>query len=175
MIIIYNDPNNSVNRFLQREEYTPRDLFNEVGPDLNLTGGISSVDDTVLDKPYAHHMPFVGHFRSGKHHRVVRGINVVTLYYCDIEGRHRPVNWRMVDKTEGKTKNGYFHEMLTEVLEWGLEPADVTGDSWYSGTKNLKEVKNHNPGLMFATERVDRPKSLSKVTIAVISPDSVIV
>lgn len=38
---------------------------------------VLSVDDTVLDKPYVHYMPymqFVGHFMSGKHHRLFRGI-----------------------------------------------------------------------------------------------------
>ena len=33
-------------------------------------------------------------------------------------------------KTDGKTKNDYFQDMLAEVLAWGLEPAVVTGDAW---------------------------------------------
>ena len=66
----------SVNRFLLREDYTPRDLFQEVRADLNLKGGTVSVDDSVLDKPYSHLMALVGYFWSGKHHRVVRGINL---------------------------------------------------------------------------------------------------
>jgi len=56
------------------------------------------------------------------------------LYYTDIQGKHHPLNFRVVDKAEGKTKNDYFQYMLTEVLTWGLEPAFVTGDSWYSLT-----------------------------------------
>ena len=35
----------SVNRFLLREDYTPRDLFNGVKEPLNLVGGIGSGDD----------------------------------------------------------------------------------------------------------------------------------
>ena len=42
--------------------------------------------------------------------------------------------------------------MLEEVLAWGLEPAFVTGDSWYSGVDNLKRVKNHALGWLFAIE-----------------------
>ena len=34
----------------------------------------------------------------------------------------------------------------------GLRPSYVTGDTWYSGTENLKSVKNHGLGLMFAVE-----------------------
>ena len=102
----------SVNRFLLRENYAPRDLFHEVRADLNLKGGTVSVDDSVLDKPYSHLIAFVGHFWSGKHHRVVKGINLITLYYTDPQGRHQPINYRVYDKTANKTKNDYFQEML---------------------------------------------------------------
>lgn len=39
-----------------------------------------------------------------------------------------------------------------EVLAWGLKPSVVTGDSWYSCINNLKMVKNHQLGLLFAIE-----------------------
>lgn len=142
----------SVNRFLNRESYSGRDLYNEASPTLNLKGGTLSVDDSVLDKPYSQYMALVDHFWSGKHHRAVKGINLVTLYYTDPQGQHQPVNFRVVDKSEGKTKNDYFQDMLTEVLAWGLEPAFVTGDSWYSCVSNLKLIRNHQIGLLFALE-----------------------
>jgi hypothetical protein len=142
----------SVNRFLLREDYTPRDLFQEVRADLNLKGGTVSVDDSVLDKPYSHLIALVGYVWSGKHHRVVKGINLITLYYTDPQGRHQPINYRIYDKTENKTKNDYFQEMLAEVLAWGLEPAFVTGDSWYSSQDNFKMIKNHHQGFLMALE-----------------------
>jgi hypothetical protein len=142
----------SVNRFLHRESYTGQDLFMEVGPLLNLKGGTLSVDDSVLDKPYSQYMAFVGHFWSGKHHAVVKGINLITLYYTDSQGQHQPVNFRVYDKAMGKTKNDYFQDMLAEVLAWGLEPAFITGDSWYSCVKNLKTIKNHRLGFLFALD-----------------------
>ena len=43
----------AVNRFLNREAYSARDLFEEAGPLIALEGGILSVDDTILDKPYS--------------------------------------------------------------------------------------------------------------------------
>jgi hypothetical protein len=43
----------SVNRFLYRESYSPRDLFNEAKRSVEIDGGTLSVDDSVLDKPYA--------------------------------------------------------------------------------------------------------------------------
>jgi hypothetical protein len=142
----------SVNRFLQREAYTPLDLFQESQRGLALKGGTLSVDDSVLDKPYSHQMALVGYFWSGKHHRVVKGINLITLYYTDVHGQHRPVNYRLYDKAEGKSKNDYFQDMFVEVLAWGLEPAVVTGDSGYSGVDNLKRVRNHSMGFLFALE-----------------------
>ncbi len=42
----------SVNRFLLRERYTPRGLFDEVKDQINWVAGTLSVDDSVEDKPY---------------------------------------------------------------------------------------------------------------------------
>lgn len=151
----------SVNRFLLREAYEPRDLFSEAAKLLNLNGGTLSADDTVLDKPYSHKMDLVGYFWSGKHHRAVKGINLLTLYYTDPQGRHLPVNYRVIDKAENKTKNEYFREMLAEVLAWGLRPAFVTADSWYACEQNLKTVKHHGMGFMFAVES-NRTVSVAK-------------
>ena len=140
----------SVDRFLQRENFTPKDLFDQAKQQLDLKGGVVSVDDSVLDKPYSRYMALVGHFWSGKHHGVVKGIDLITLYYTDRLGNHAPINFRLYDKAEGKTKNDYFLDMLAEVLSWGVKPDFVTGDSWYSGTKNLKTIRNDGLGIMFA-------------------------
>ena len=142
----------SVNRFLLREAYEPRDLFNEAKRLLNTVGGTLSVDDTALDKPYSPKMDLVGYFGSGKHPAVVKGLSLVTLYYADPQGRSLPVNSRVYDKADNKTKNDYFQDMLAEVLARGLRPAFTTGDSWYACEKNLKRVKSHSMGFLFAVE-----------------------
>ena len=69
----------SATRFLQRKHYDSKDLYDEAAPLLNLKGGTLSVDDSVLDKPYSHYLAFVGYFWSGKHHRTVKGINLITV------------------------------------------------------------------------------------------------
>ena len=71
--------NISATRFLQRKHYDSKDLYDEAAPLLNLKGGTLSVDDSVLDKPYSHYLAFVGYFWSGKHHRTVKGINLITV------------------------------------------------------------------------------------------------
>ncbi|PZO11655.1 MAG: IS701 family transposase, partial [Leptolyngbya foveolarum] len=141
----------SVNRFLLRERYTPKDLFDEVKGNLLGTAGTLSVDDSVEDKPYRDpsKSAFVDYFWSGKHKRSVKGINLITLYYSDTVGNSYPVNFRIYDKQENKTKNDYFREMVLEVIAWGLEPAWVTGDSWYSSLENLKFLRNEGVGFLF--------------------------
>ena len=146
-----NISHDSVNRFLLRENYTPQDLFNEVKDELILEGGIVSVDDSVLDKPYSNPQKsqLIDYFWSGKHKKSVKGINLITLYYTDVVGISYPVNFRLYDKREGKTKNDYFREMVEEVEAWGIELTWVTGDSWYSSIENLKFLRNEKVGFLF--------------------------
>jgi Transposase DDE domain len=144
----------SINRFLERERFEPKDLFEAEANKIELVGGTLSVDDSVLDKPYSDpsKAAFIDYFWSGKHHRVVKGINLITLFYTDIHATSVPVNYRIYDKSDGKTKNAYFREMLTEVLFWGLVPAWVTGDSWYSSLENLKFIRGKKLNFMFGVE-----------------------
>ena len=140
----------SVNRFLLRERYEPKDLFDEVKPHINLIGGTLSVDDTVAEKPYSasNANEFIDYFWSGSEHRPVKGINLITLYYTDSTGQSVPVNYRLYKKEDGKTKNAYFREMVIEVLSWGLRPSWVTGDCWYSSRENLKLLKHQELGFL---------------------------
>lgn len=145
----------SVNRFLLRERYEPKDLFDRVTSLIHKEGGIVSVDDTVIEKLYSDpkSAELVGYFWSGKYHKTIKGINLITLYYCDIHGSSVPINYRVYEKKEGKTKNDYFREMLVEVMSWGLKPRLVTGDSWYSGVENLKFLRNQKLGFLFGVEK----------------------
>lgn len=145
----------SVNRFLLRERYHPQDLFDTVKPYINLEGGILSVDDTVVEKPYSDpkRADLIGYFWSGKHHKTIIGINLITLYYCDVQGKSLPINYRIYEKQERKTKNDYFREMVAEVIDWGLQPWVVTGDSWYSGRENLKFLRNQKLGFLFGVDK----------------------
>ena len=72
------------------------------------------------------------------------------MYYTDLSGKSVPVNYRIYQKQEGKTKNDYLREMMLEVLGWGLKPKTVSADAWYSSRENLKFLKNKDLGfLMF--------------------------
>ncbi|MBC7997616.1 MAG: transposase, partial [Leptolyngbya sp.] len=144
----------SINRFLARERYTAYDLFESVKPRIQLQGGTLSGDDTVLDKPYSDpsKTSLIDYFWSGKHKKVVKGINLMTLYYTDPHGVSVPVNYRLNDKSEGKTKHDYFREMLFEGMDWGLMPGMITADSWYACVETLTLLKHQEWGFLFAIE-----------------------
>jgi hypothetical protein len=95
----------------------------------------------------------VGYFWSGLQGRAVKGLCLVTLFYADERGLRVPVNFRVVDKAEGKTKNALFREMVEEVLGWGLRPAMVSADSWYSGVENLKFLRKKGLGFLIGLEK----------------------
>ena len=143
------------NRFLNREAFSPRDLFEEMRPLIVWEEGVLSVDDTVLDKPYSQEgkTDLVGYFYSGLHGKAVKGINLVTLFYGEVGGMRVPVNFRVVDKAQGKTKNDLFREMVEEVLGWGVAPAIVTADSWYSSVENLRFLRDQGLSFVFALEK----------------------
>jgi hypothetical protein len=152
--ILQDVSHDSINRFLERERYEPKDLFDDEKDRVELSDGILSVDDSVLDKPYMDpkKASLFDYYWSGKHKRTVKGINLITLFYTDIHGVSVPVNYRIYDKSCSKTKNDYFKEMLDEVISWGLNPAWVTGDSWYSSIGNLKYIRQLKLKFMFAIE-----------------------
>ena len=60
------------------------------GTRLGVSGALS-VDDSALSKPYSYSMSLVSYVWSGKHHRVVKGVNLVTLYSTDPSGHHMPM------------------------------------------------------------------------------------
>ena len=153
-------------RLLDRLEPDAQTLWQEVRPHVRPAGGILIVDDTVLDKPYARKMGLVGPFWSGKHKRVVRGINLVTLAWTDGDAVY-PTDYRLVDPAEApkKNKNEHFREMLVTAKARGFAPRYVCFDAWYSSKENLKAIRNH--GWHFLTQvrsnrRVDLDRTGNK-------------
>jgi hypothetical protein len=143
-----------VNRFLCNSSFSGKDLFDKVCAAIELQGGVLSIDDVVIDKPFSDPecSELVGYFWSGRHHKQGKGINVIVLHYTDAKGLSVPVNFRVYRHSEHKTKNDYFQEMCREVWSWGLRPAFVTMDSWYSSVENLKFLRNQEVGILTGLE-----------------------
>lgn len=143
-----------INRFLLSNNFTGQDLFEAVRQGLCLEGGVLSVDDSVLDKPFTDPATteLVGYFWSGRHHKTVKGINLITLFYTDPSGLGFPVNFRIYRHQEGKTKHAYFQQMVKECWQWGLRPLWVSADSWYASIENLKFLRNQEVGFLVGLE-----------------------
>ena len=139
-----------------------------------MVGGILSVDDTVIEKIYSDpkNAELISYFWSGKAHKTIIGLNLISLYYSDINGNSVPINYRIYDKKEGKTKNDYFREIVSQIISWGVKPRMVTGDSWYSGVENLKFLKNQKLGFLFGIEKnrtvANEPHKYCQVSILAI-------
>lgn len=129
------------NRLLHRLEPDSDKLWEEVQSDVCQGAGILVLDDTVLDKPFAQKMELVHHMWSGKHHGVVKGIDLLTMLWTDGD-RHLPCDYRVYDKiNDGKTKNDHFGDLLDKAKSRGFSPECVLFDGWYSSLGNLKKLR----------------------------------
>src|SRR5674536_109832 len=70
-------------RCLQRQPTDTEALWDEVKNHVKPEESFLIVDDSTLDKPYAKEMAFVRRMWSGKHHRTVKGISLITLIWTD--------------------------------------------------------------------------------------------
>lgn len=130
-------------RMLQRQPLDTGTLWQEAQQIVLLLEGLLIVDDTTLDKPYAREMELVTRHWSGKHRRVVQGINLVSLLWSDGEALI-PCDFRVYDKPMGgKTKNEHFRDMLAQAKERGFQPNYILCDSWYASLENLKSVRSY--------------------------------
>lgn len=131
----------AVNRLLQRLEPDTTPLWQEAELLIERTRGLLVIDDTTLDKPYARKIALVHRHWSGKHHRIVAGINLVTLVWSD-DTQAVPCDYRLFDApNDGDTKNDHFRAMLKTAQQRGFTPRYVCFDSWYSALENLKLIR----------------------------------
>mgnify|MGYP001812637051 CR=1 FL=1 len=129
-------------RLLKRLPPDSKMLWQEVEPLVERKVGVLVLDDTTLDKPYASKMALVTQHWSGKHGRVVKGINLISLVWTGSACR-LPCDFRIYNKAQdGLTKNDHFRAMVQQAAEHGFEPELVAFDSWYSGLDNLKFIRD---------------------------------
>jgi putative transposase len=132
----------ALNRLLNRLKPDTAPLWQEAEQLLDRTRGLLIIDDTTLDKPYAQQIALVHRHWSGKHHRVVAGINLVTLVWSD-DTHAVPCDYRLFDApNDGLTKNDHFQAMLQTAKKRGFTPRYVCFDGWYSSLENLKLIRS---------------------------------
>jgi hypothetical protein len=133
----------ALTRLLQRLEPDSTPLWREAEQYVDRESGLLILDDTTLDKPYAHKIELVHRHWSGKHLRVVTGIYLLTLLWSDGQDAI-PCDYRLFDKpVDTLTKNDHFQAMLKTAKQRGFQPRYVAFDSWYSSLANLKTIRTH--------------------------------
>ena len=159
-------------RLLHRLEPDPETLWREAEPSVTKSHGVLVLDDSTLDKPYAKKIGLVGRHWSGKHKRVVWGINLVTLLWTDGD-RNVPCDYRLYDReNDGLTKNDHARAMLATAHARGFEPACVVFDSWYSGLGNLKAIRGL--GWRWLTQlKVNRKVNLDRQGLRTVSETAI--
>lgn len=133
----------ALTRLLHRFEPDSEALWAEAQDQVTFHQGVLILDDSTLDKFYARKIELVSRHWSGKHRRVVQGINLITMLWSDGDSCI-PCDYRIYDKpTDGATKNDHFRQMLATAHERGFRPQCVLFDSWYSSLENLKTVQDY--------------------------------
>lgn len=130
-------------RLLLRQPPDTEALWQETQPFVDAQTGLLVLDDSTLDKPHARHMALVHKHWSGKHHKSVLGINLLTLLWTE-GGAKVPIDCRVSNAAvDGIDKNRHFRAMLATAQQRGFRPQYVCFDSWYSGLDNLKAIRAH--------------------------------
>ena len=145
-----------ITRFLSAQEYTSKDLWQQVKRTVRLVereDGVLIFDDTIQEKAWTDESELMcWHFDhcSG---RTVRGINLLNaLYHCN--GTSIPVAFELVKKPiqysdmttrklkrkSEKTKNEMMREMIEACIQNALKFRFVLMDSWFSSEENFEFI-----------------------------------
>jgi hypothetical protein len=156
-----------VSDFLQRERFTPSQLWEIVKP--HIEDGADSViiaDDSVQDKRYSHFIGLVNRQYSGNEHGLVKGIGLVNFVHSSgNEGDFFPIDYRIYSpETDKKTKNDHFQEMFLRLITHKqVKARTILFDSWYGSVNNLKLIARSG-WAFFTTLKSNRKVSVSRET-----------
>lgn len=132
-------------RWLSTAKLQPHIVWEYAKDMVKLDRGYLIIDDTVIDKWYADEekMGLVKWQYSGTHHKVVRGIGVVSTLWTDCHNplfsEHITTDFRIYyPKHDGKTKNQHARDMLTLSKQRGFKPRAVIVDSGYAAVKTFE-------------------------------------
>jgi putative transposase len=124
-------------------------------------------------------MAFVRRMWSGKHHRTVKGIGLVTLVWTD-GTIVIPIDFRIYNIDEDdKTKNDHFRDMIDKAEERGFNPEFVLFDTWYASVKNLKAIRKREWHFLtrLKNNRLVNPENKGNVPLetVIIPPEGLVV
>lgn len=146
-----------ITRFLNRNEYSSKDLWHYVKSDIRqheqITGGVLIIDDAIEEKPYTDENEIVAwHFSHAKG-RSVKGVNILSglirygdialpiayevihkdLHFCDIKTKKEK-------RESSKTKNQLFRAMIQQAVSNQVLFDYVLADNWFGAKDNMEFV-----------------------------------
>lgn len=142
-----------ITRFLSAQEYTSKDLWQQVKSTVRLVqrdDGVLIFDDTIQEKAWSDESELMCWHFDHCIGRSVRGINLLNaLYHCN--GTSIPVAFELVKKPiqysdlktrklkrkSEKTKNEMMREMIQTCIANTLKFRFVLMDSWFSAEENF--------------------------------------
>ncbi len=131
----------NVRYFLKNQRFTPRQLWQQVRPQVVLSKrGYVLFDDTVLDKHHSRRIELVRRQYSGNAHGVIAGIGLVNCVYVNPETEQVwLIDYRLfAPEADGKTKLDHVADMLAQLAPRGVAYRTVLMDSWYATTALFK-------------------------------------
>ena len=128
-----------VTRWLTQSHFCPNDLWSEVEDKVDLKKGKLVLDDTVVPKPHSslENSDLVQYYHQSE--GFVKGINVVQMLWVDGE-KVIPIDFRIVEKDSGISKNDIAQEMLKTAYQRGFRGIHVLFDSWYGANETLRLI-----------------------------------
>jgi predicted house-cleaning NTP pyrophosphatase (Maf/HAM1 superfamily) len=102
----------SVKRLLERQPHHTEALYNEAKRMIRADEGVLVIDDSTLDKPYSHQIELVTRHWSGKHHRVVQGINLISTIWTD-GSAIVPVDFRIYNPDKDERRKMIISEICS--------------------------------------------------------------
>jgi len=137
-----------INRFLQKDKYSPALLWEHIRPDVVLSGnGYIIFDDTVLEKRNTKKIEIARKQYSGAIGKVTTGIGVVSLVYYNPEiEQYWVIDYRIYQPDQdGKSKIDHLLDMLNNaVYSKGIPFSTVLFDGWYATHKVMLHIDSLN-------------------------------
>ncbi len=135
----------TINRYLRGEKLSPRLLWEQVQPTLELDAdpqGYVIFDDTVLDHSFGPRIEMVRRQWSGNEKSVIRGIGLVTCVYVNPHTEQFwVIDYRIFDPdTDGMSKLDHVKEMLRMARHRQLPFQTVLMDAWYATKEVMLQI-----------------------------------
>ena len=146
-----------VTRFLNGKEFTSKDLWEHIKPDLRKIeedkGGVLIIDDTTQEKPYTDESEIICWHYSHSKGRCVKGVNLLSCLarYGDValpiayeiaakDIFFSDVATKKVKRQVSVSKNEMFRSVIQQALTNNVKFEYVLADVWFGAKKNMEFI-----------------------------------